>query len=51
MIVETYLVNMDFALNDSSWQAIMSDEIKVMENNLTWDLVDKPSGKKPIDVK
>lgn len=28
----------------------MNDEIKVIEKNSTWNLVEKPSGKKPIDV-
>lgn len=39
------------AAQNPLWQEAMQKEILVLETNKTWDLVDLPSGKKPIGCK
>ena len=39
------------AIEDEKWQAAMQDELNMIEKNNTWELVDRPSHKKPIGVK
>ena len=36
------------ALADPRWKAAMNEEMKSLEKNKTWELVDPPSGKKPV---
>jgi hypothetical protein len=39
---------MQEALADPSWRATMNEEMKSLQENKTWELVDRPPGKKPI---
>ena len=36
------------ALADPRWKAAMNEEMKSLQTNETWELVDRPLGKKPI---
>ena len=36
------------ALADPRWKAAMNDEMKSLQKNETWELVDHPPGKKPV---
>ena len=40
--------NMQEALADSRWKAAMNEEMKSLQKNNTWELVDLPLGKKPV---
>ena len=44
-------VNTAEALKDSKWVKAMNEEVKSIEDNNTWSLVELPQGKKAIDVK
>ncbi|KAL5555018.1 hypothetical protein UlMin_037254 [Ulmus minor] len=35
------------ALADKRWKAAMDEEMKSLQKNETWELVDRPAGKKP----
>ncbi|KAJ0603641.1 putative RNA-directed DNA polymerase [Helianthus annuus] len=43
--------NYEDACKDSKWVIAMEDEIKAIEQNHTWDLVEAPEGVKPMGVK
>ncbi|KAH9675580.1 retrovirus-related pol polyprotein from transposon RE1 [Citrus sinensis] len=36
------------ALKDPKWKAAMNDEMRSLQKNQTWELVDLPPGKKPV---
>ncbi|KAL5539051.1 hypothetical protein UlMin_046056 [Ulmus minor] len=36
------------ALADKRWKAAMDEEMKSLQKNETWELVDHPAGKKPV---
>ena len=36
------------ALADPRWKAAMNEELKSLQKNETWELVDRPTGKKPV---
>ena len=36
------------ALADPRWKAAMNEEMKSLQKNETWELVDRPQGKKPV---
>ncbi|KAL5582206.1 hypothetical protein UlMin_014648 [Ulmus minor] len=36
------------ALADKRWKAAMDEEMKSLQKNETWELVDRPAGKKPV---
>ncbi|KAH9650374.1 protein kinase domain-containing protein [Citrus sinensis] len=36
------------ALKDPKWKATMNDEMRSLQKNQTWELVDLPQGKKPV---
>ena len=44
-------VNAAEALKDSKWMKAMDEELKSIEVNNTWSLVELPQDKKEIDVK
>ncbi|KAL6325054.1 hypothetical protein AAG906_022262 [Vitis piasezkii] len=44
-------VGFEEAIEDEKWQAAIQDELNMIEKNNTWELVDRPSHKKPIGVK
>ena len=39
---------MQEALVDPRWKASMNEEMKSLQKNETWELVDRPPGKKPV---
>lgn len=39
----------EYTSRDKAWQQAMEDEIKMIEKNETWELVDKPS-EKPVSA-
>ena len=39
---------MQEALADPRWKAVMNEEMKSLQNNETWELVDCPPRKKPV---
>src|ERR1051325_5627840 len=43
--------NVAKALKDSKWVKAMNKEVKSIEDNNTWSLIEFPQGKKAIDVK
>jgi hypothetical protein len=38
-------------VHDPSWRAAMIDELRSIEENCTWDVVDLPPGHRPIGLK
>ncbi|RVW40937.1 Retrovirus-related Pol polyprotein from transposon RE2 [Vitis vinifera] len=42
--------NVQEALADSRWKATMNEEMKSLQKNETWELVECPPGKKPLGV-
>ena len=40
--------NVQEALTDPRWKNAMNEEMKALQQNETWELVDCPSGKKPV---
>ena len=40
--------NVQEALADSRWKATMNEEMKSLQKNETWELVECPPGKKPV---
>ncbi|KAK2456889.1 putative mitochondrial protein [Trifolium repens] len=51
MIAELEPITLYEALNDSNWLKAMKEELKSIEKNNTWVLMDKAVNKRPIDVK
>ena len=49
MVVEPRFYSV--AIKDPHWQKAMTEEIKALEKNATWEIVDLPPGKKPISCK
>lgn len=50
MMDESEPIDLDQAMNGLNWLAAMQDELRSIEKNKTWELVEKEI-KKPIDVK
>lgn len=42
--------NIQEALNQPRWKNVVCEEIKALEKNNTWDIIDLPKGKKQLDV-
>lgn len=51
LLADAEPVNFTEALKISEWRAAMEDELRSIERNHTWDLVQLPKNKKPISVK
>ncbi|RDX81141.1 hypothetical protein CR513_38214, partial [Mucuna pruriens] len=51
LIAEVGLVEFDKAVTEEKWLKAMKEEINSIKKNLTWELVDPPSNKKPIALK
>jgi glycine cleavage system H lipoate-binding protein len=51
MIAELEPVTLSEALKDSNWLNAMKEELKSIEKNNTWTLMNKAVNKRPIDVK
>jgi len=45
------LVNYEEAATNQKWLDAMKEELKIIEKNQTWELVDRPQHKKAIGVK
>lgn len=43
--------NYEEAVTDQKWLDAMKEELKMIEKNQTWELVDRPQHKKSIGVK
>lgn len=50
-MVESEPIKIEDASSDPKWICAMNDELKLIEKNKTWELVDLPEGKKPIGVR
>lgn len=50
-MTESEPVKMEETLSDPKWICVMKEELKLIEKNKTWELVDLTQGKKPIGVK
>lgn len=44
-------VTFEEASSDENWKKAMDDEIRAIEKNDTWELVDLPTNKRPIELK
>ena len=42
---------MQEALADPRWKAAMNEEMKSLQKNETWELVECPPGKKPVECR
>ena len=51
LVADAENVNFEEAVKDKKWKDAMDEEIKAIEKNKTWELVEPPEGCKPIDVK
>lgn len=51
LMTESKPVKIEEALNDRKWICGMKEELKSIEKNKTWELVNLPQEKKPIGVK
>lgn len=51
LMVDAELVTFEEANTSTTWREAMEEEIRSIEKNRTWDLVDLPPGKVPIVVK
>lgn len=51
LLADIELVNWKQAIQELEWNAAMKEEINDIERNHTWELVNLPPDKKPIDVK
>ena len=51
LVADAESIDFEEAVKDKMWKAAMDDEIKAIEKNKTWELVEPPEGCKPIDVK
>lgn len=51
LLAETEPVTLQEAMKNSKWLEAMKEELRSIEKNLTWELVELPKGKKAIGVK
>lgn len=51
LMLEMEPVALEQALSDPKWYEAMSEELKAIDKNNTWQLVNLPSNKRPIAVK
>jgi transposase InsO family protein len=51
LLAETEPVTLEEAMKNPKWLEAMKEEIRSIEKNLTWELVELPKGKKAIGVK
>ena len=51
LIDDTDDITFEEAIRDKKWQNAMDEEIRAIERNETWDLVELPKGYQPIGVK
>jgi hypothetical protein len=48
---DTEPLNVNEAQKDQVWRNAMKEELATIEKNMTWELMELPRGKKPIDLK
>jgi Reverse transcriptase (RNA-dependent DNA polymerase) len=51
LLVDAENITFEEAVRDKKWQAAMDEEIRAIERNKTWELVELPEGYRPIGVK
>lgn len=51
LLADAETIAFEEAVRDEKWQAAMNEEIKAIERNQTWELVELPNGSQPIGVK
>lgn len=51
LLADAEPINFTEAMKEKAWREAMKEEIKAIERNKTWDLVDLPLNKQPIGVK
>lgn len=48
LLADAETIEFEEAVRDEKWQAAMNEEIKAIERNRTWELVELPKGSQPI---
>ncbi|KAJ3692026.1 hypothetical protein LUZ60_012376 [Juncus effusus] len=51
LLADAETITFEEAVRNEKWQAAMNEEIKAIERNQTWELVELPKGSQPIGVK
>lgn len=51
LLAGTEPIDVNEAMKEEAWREAMEDELKSIERNQTWELVDLPFNEKPISVK
>lgn len=51
LLADSEDISFEEAVRDKKWQGAMDEEMKAIERNGTWDLVELPEGHRPIGVK
>lgn len=51
LLVDAENISFEEAVRDKKWQTAMNEEIKAIDRNNTWELVELPKGSQPIGVK
>lgn len=51
LLADAENISFEETVRDKKWQAAMDEEMRAIEINKTWDLVDLPEGYRPIGVK
>jgi Reverse transcriptase (RNA-dependent DNA polymerase) len=51
LLADAEIISFEEAARDTKWKAIMDEEIKTIEKNKTYELVELPKGHKAIGVK
>jgi Reverse transcriptase (RNA-dependent DNA polymerase) len=45
------MISFEEAIRDPKWKAVIDEEMKAIEKNETWEMIDLPKRHKPIGVK
>ena len=51
LLADAESISFEEAVRDPKWKSAMDEEIKAIEKNKTWDLVELPKGHQAIGVK
>ena len=48
LLADAENITLEEAVRDKKWKAAMDEEIRAIERNKTWDMVEFPEGYRPI---